>query len=241
MNPDIQQFYLFSKVPRDALQRFLEGSRIRTLEDGDLIYDVGDEPEHVFLVLEGAVSLEVPLPDGDSLFLGIAPTSTLVGEHEALCHTDSVARVLAVGKARLLYVPKQNFLHLFKTEPAFTQLLAQQLAMTMRMLILAGAHHFNSRADKKLASLLIHLADNVGEEHPDGTRLTVKLSQDELAQMISSTRQTVNKHLQAWRKQGWIGFHQGIITLYHRQQLEALSSEELLGAMNVRIESLKRR
>lgn len=239
MNPDIRQFYLFSKISENAAQAFLNGSRVHALQDGDLIYDVGEEPDFVFLVLEGAVRLEVPLPDGDSLFLGVAPAATLVGDHEALCHTYSVARVSAVGHTQLLYVPKSNFLHLFKTEPEFTQLLAQQFAMGMRMLCLAGAHHFNSRVDKKLASLLLHLADRVGEERPEGTRLKIKLSQDELANMVSSTRQTVNKYLQAWRKQGWIDMQQGMIDIFQKAELQELSSEELLRELSVRIDTDK--
>lgn len=238
MTPDIRQFYLFSKVSDAALDTFLKGSRVQTLQEGDIIYDVGDEPDWVYLVVEGAVRLEVPLPDGDSLFLGVAPSATLFGEHEALCHTYSVARISAVGELKLLCVPKANFLHLFKTEPEFTQLLAQQLAMSMRMLCLATAHHFNSRTDKKLASLLIHLADRVGEERPEGIHLKIKLSQEELAQMIASTRQTVNKYLQAWRKQGWIGMNQGMIDIFHMAELRELSSEELIKELRVKLEGI---
>ncbi|MDX1694414.1 MAG: cyclic nucleotide-binding domain-containing protein, partial [Ketobacteraceae bacterium] len=147
MDPDIRQFYLFSKVSEAGLVAFLKGSRARVFADNDVIYDVGDEPDCVYVVLEGAVRIEVPLPEGDSLFLGVAPAATLLGDHEALCHTYSVARIAAVGDARVLCVPRENFLHLFKSEPEFTQLLAQQFAMTMRMMCLAAAHHFNSRAD----------------------------------------------------------------------------------------------
>lgn len=237
MSVDIRQFYLFSTLSDEAHACFLEGSRTRCLQDGELVYDVGDEPDFVFVVLQGAVRLEVPLPDGESLFLGVVPASTLLGEHEALCDTYSVARVSAVGDLTLLAIPKGNFLHVFKTEPAFTQTLTQQLAMTMRMLCLAAAHHFTSRVDKKLASILIHLAETIGEKQPESVRLKVKLSQDELAQMISASRQTVNKHLQTWRKQGWIGMDQGRIELFQMAKLKDLSSEQVMQELRSRFNS----
>lgn len=231
----IKSFYLFSQIPESALSEFLRSAKTVSLPDGALVYDVGDKPDAVYIVLAGGVRLEVPLPDGEALFLGVAPVSTLFGEHEALCNTYSVARVSAMGDTRLCMVPKAGFLQLFEQQALFAQALARQLAMTMRMLCLAAAHHFNSNADKKLASLLVHLAEQVGEKLADNAGseagVSIRSSQDELAQMMSSTRQTVNKHLQIWRKAGWIGIQPGRVDIYQMDQIRALASTELLAAL----------
>ena len=52
MSVDIRQFYLFSTLSDEAHACFLEGSRTRCLQDGELVYDVGDEPDFVFVVLQ---------------------------------------------------------------------------------------------------------------------------------------------------------------------------------------------
>lgn len=220
----MMQSFVFQNVPEPAMDTFLVNAKETQIADAELVYDVGDIPKAVYFVLKGAVRMEVPMPDGESFFLGMAPATTLFGEHEALCETSSAARISAAGDTRLVVIPKGNFLKLFQSEPVFSQTLAKKLATTMRMLIMAAAYHYNSSADKKLASLLIHLSDQLGCDSESGRAITIKLSQDEIAQMLSTTRQTVNKYLQAWRKQGWIAIHQGVIEILDIRSLEQQSS-----------------
>lgn len=224
----IRRSFLFHTLSDEMIHQFLANHKLVGYEHEKVIYDVGTVPDSVYFVLEGAVKIEIPMPDGEVLFIGVMPLSTLFGEHEALCNTSSVARVSSVGISQILVIPKANFVKVFKTEPNFSQALAQQLAMSIRMMCLATAHHFNSSADKKLASLLVHLADRIGKDTGDGLKFGIKLSQDELAYMMSSTRQTVNKYLQVWRKEGWIAIEQGVIEIINQPALEALTSEELL-------------
>ena len=229
----LKRCYLFGGVSDSSITTFLENARSIKHGNDATIYDVGDTPESVYVVLSGSVKIEVPLPDGESLFMGVMPNFTLFGEHEALCNTNSVARISTVGETEILIVPKSNFLNLFRSEACFSQALSQQLAMSMRMMCLATAHHFNSSAEKRLASLLIHLSDRIGSADGDTVRLGLKYSQDELAHMLSSTRQTVNKYLKDWKAKGWIGIQQGYIEIYDRVPLEKLSSEELLKEIGI--------
>lgn len=231
----LKRCFLFQTISDDVIRLFIDKSKLIDYEHGQVIYDVGTVPESVFFVLNGAVKIEIPMPDGEVLFIGALPPGTLFGEHEALCNTSSVACVSSVGGSQLLVIPKTNFVKVFRAEAEFSQALAQQLAMSVRMMCLATAYHFNSSADKKLASLLVHLADRVGKGSDSGLKIDVKLSQDELADMMSSTRQTVNKYLQAWKKKGWIVIEQGVIEIINLAALKALTSEELLrefGAFN---------
>ena len=229
----LKRCYLFSSVPEFEIALFVENSRAVKHENDATIYDVGDTPESVYVVLSGSVKIEVPLPDGEILFIGVMPNNTLFGEHEALCNANSVARISTVSDTEILVVPKGNFLRLFENVPCFSQSLARQSAMSMRMLCLAAAHHFNSSAEKRLASLLMHLSDRIGSQQENVVRLGLKYSQDELAHMVSSTRQTVNKYLKEWKTNEWIGINQGYIEIYNREPLEKLSSEKLLKEIGV--------
>lgn len=229
----LSQCFMFMNVPHNALAQFIENSRLVNYQNDQTVYDVGATPESVYFVLQGAIKIEVPMPSGESLFVGILPRLTLFGEHEALCHTDSVARIAATGDSELLVIPRGNFMRLFESQAAFSQALSKQLAMSMRMMCLAAAHHFNSSAEKKLASLLLHLADRVGKLNGEVIRLGIKISQDELAHMMSSTRQTVNKYLNVWVDKQWIAKKQNTIEILDVKALEKLSSEALLKEMGM--------
>ncbi len=228
-----KQNVLFSQIPDQPLSELVACCKTIALADGQVVYDVNDRPDSLFYVLEGAVRLEVPMPEGDALFLGVAPVASLLGDHEALGNTYSVARVSAMGETSLAVIPHESFNHLFVSEPVFAQALARDMAMSMRMLILAAAHHYNSSAEKKLASLLLHLIGQLHKGGDQGQPVRLDLSQDEIAQMLSTSRQTVNKYLQHWRKQGWIALHHGGIEVLDRAALESLSSRELLRELGI--------
>ncbi len=227
---------LFSNLPEAVLQQCLVNTRFKHYEDGETIYDVGDVPGYVFVVKQGFVRLEIPLPDGEAFFVGPIPETALFGDHEVLTNAQSVARTSAMEAVSVLLIPKSNFVHLFNTEIQFVQALAKQLAMTSRFSCLAMAHLFKNPVDNKLASLLLVLADKKGKQKGvqlgNSIKLSINLSQDQLAEMLSTSRQTVNKYLGAWKAKGWIGYHQGELEILNYTALRTLTSDELMKEMN---------
>ena len=231
---------LFSNLPEAVLQQCLINTRFKHYEDGETIYDVGDVPDYVFVVKQGIVRLEVPLPDGEAFFIGPIPETALFGDHEALTNAQSVARTSAMKAVSVLMIPKSNFVHLFNTEIQFVQSLAKQLAMTSRFSCLAMAHLFKHPVENKLASLLLVLAEKKGVEKEEekgkqkenSTKLSINLSQDQLAEMLSTSRQTVNKYLGAWKAKGWICYHQGELEILNYDALRTLTSNEMMAEVD---------
>ena len=58
----------------------------------------------------------------------------------------------------------------------------------------------------RLARLLLKLSEDYGRPLPNGggIRIELKLSQRDLATLVASSRETVNKQLRGWREQGWV-------------------------------------
>jgi len=231
---------LFSNLPEAVLQQCLVNTKFKHYEDGETIYDVGDVPDYVFVVKQGFVRLEVPLPDGEAFFVGPIPETALFGDHEALTNAQSVARTSAMEAVSVLLIPRSNFVHLFNTEIQFVQSLAKQLAMTSRFSCLAMAHLFKNPVDNKLASLLLVLADKKEEQQGNSIKssikpsikLSINLSQDQLAEMLSTSRQTVNKYLGAWKAKGWICYSQGELEILDYDALRTLTSSEVMKEMD---------
>jgi CRP/FNR family transcriptional regulator, cyclic AMP receptor protein len=73
----------------------------------------------------------------------------------------------------------------------------------------------------RLAQRLLVLADLYGRDAADGgVRISLQLSQTELGQMMGTTRESVNRHLQAWRRRGWIGLDRGSVVIRDRDALQ---------------------
>ena len=72
----------------------------------------------------------------------------------------------------------------------------------------------------RLAKKLLELAEDYGREGPDGTVIGIRLTQSDLAAMVGATRESVNKHLSAFRARGTIVVERQAITIRRPEDLQ---------------------
>lgn len=228
MKEQITESDIFRQVSEQDIDQMLRSARSVLHSQGDIIFRMGDIPRSVYFVISGSIKIEVPLPTGEMFFIGICAKNTLFGEHEALCGKFSIAQAQTLTDAELIEVPKSHFIEVFNANRMLSQQLSIRLATNMRSYMLGSAYRFTNSPDKQLANLLVYLAKQVEHDKDTTSQYKLKLSQEEIAQMLSTSRQTVNKYLQLLRQQGWINVrgteiellkiaelkeHAGIITL----------------------------
>ena len=68
--------------------------------------------------------------------------------------------------------------------------------------------------------LLLNLAAGQGPGKDGGITLRSRVSQQALGQLVGSSRESVNKQLQVWRKAGWLDVEKGRITIRQAAHLE---------------------
>ncbi|MEE8545288.1 MAG: helix-turn-helix domain-containing protein, partial [Alphaproteobacteria bacterium] len=76
----------------------------------------------------------------------------------------------------------------------------------------------------RLARRLLSLAHVYGTEVADGTRIKLRISQEDLGRMMGATRESINKELGAWQSQGVIAYSRGHITIRDAEVLERLAN-----------------
>ncbi len=79
----------------------------------------------------------------------------------------------------------------------------------------------------RLAKKLLALADNYGKDTADGILIDLRMPQGELGEMVGTSRESVNKQLQAWRKQGLLRSEKLYITILDREALEDLAGTSI--------------
>jgi CRP-like cAMP-binding protein len=83
-------------------------------------------------------------------------------------------------------------------------------------------------APSRLARGLLRLAESFGHDVPGGTRLAIKLSQQQIGNLIGISRESINKHLGAWREAGHIAVDGGgIITIRDRDAIKSIADAEV--------------
>lgn len=199
----------FTDLPPAATQRMVAMAQRRVYEDGGLIHAKGDEPAGIMAVLTGRVMVSSGLADGQEAILTYLEPGQWFGEIAMFDGQPRTHDARAVGQCTLLLLPRVEFHRMLADLPAlyphFLRLLCQRLRMAFAFIEDAALLPFPAR----LAKRLLQLADSYGEAHPHGVLINLHLPQEHLGTMLAASRQTVNKELKAWERQGWARIEYG--------------------------------
>jgi CRP/FNR family transcriptional regulator, cyclic AMP receptor protein len=171
----------------------LAGSSRRVPHDVVVVRQ-GDPSSSLFLVERGAVRLSSVTPDGREVVVAVLGAGDVFGEAAVLGEPSPVeARV--VGQAFLIALDVDDMQAVFERSPAtgaqLLRLLASRVHRTERALGDAMAADLGTR----LARRLHDLATTHGAPVKDGVRISIPLTQDELARMVGASREAVNRSL----------------------------------------------
>jgi CRP-like cAMP-binding protein len=164
----------------------------RRLSHGEVVVRQGDRVTRLFLVASGVVRLSSVTREGRELVVGLLGPGDVFGEAMLLGHPSPVeARV--VGTTRILSLSLRDLRDLLRRHPAVSEellrLIAARLHRTGTALEEALAADVPTRVSRRLGEL----AADHGVPTPEGVRLRVPLTQEELGRMIGATRETVNR------------------------------------------------
>jgi len=200
---------LFSGCPifrplGEQLKPLALASFARTIRLGEPLFRAGQPAEHLFLVLSGLLKVVQFSEDGSEVILGIFGARELVGLLPTLQNkphkTSAIAlsehtRVLCISGAVLLDLASRNT----ETAMALSQALLQQNQLLHDTIDVLSA----GAVPRRLAALLLRLAERFGDEMEDGTtRVPLTLSRGELSSLINARSETTIRVLSRWRKQG---------------------------------------
>jgi CRP/FNR family cyclic AMP-dependent transcriptional regulator len=211
---------LFRELTPEILDEIVDMSRTQPVKDGQYLFMQGAAGEGLYGVLAGGVKLTVSSPTGKELLLGVMGPGEVFGEIALLDGGPRTASAVALGSTMVLLVPHREFKELLKRRPEaclyFLKIMCDRIRTTNARLEDVAFLGMSAR----LAKILLNLAEAHGEAGPDGTTIRRRLSQQALGQLIGTSRESVNKQLQAWSKAGWIRLERGVITLRNIPNLE---------------------
>ena len=210
---------LFAALGPEAVHS-LEGSITRReVSRGDVIFNEGDDGDALFVIEEGKVKIARSAPDGRENLLTVFGPGEMFGELSLFDPSPRTASAIAVTDGRLLQFPHEALRPWLsecpEAAPALLQALAQRLRRTNETL----ADLVFSDVPGRVAKTLLSLADRFGRADGDGVRVTHDLTQEELAQLVGASRETVNKALADFASRGWLRLEGRAVVLIDRDRL----------------------
>jgi CRP/FNR family transcriptional regulator, cyclic AMP receptor protein len=182
----------------------------------------GDPATHVFVLVNGWVKIVGVTSEGHELTLALRGRGDTVGELAAETTGYRTATIQAVGTVRALLVPYDTFSSFLDAHDgagrAYRRMVTRRWNDAESMLrtrsVTSGA--------QRLAALLLELAD----QRDSGVRMTMMLTQDELASLTGASRATVTRALSNWRQRGIIRTGQRDITITDLGTLRKIAGQQ---------------
>ena len=206
-------FDMFQWLSDDAGAALAAAAVARRIPAGGTIYDQWEEGDEMFRLVSGSVRLSVMGEDGrELLYLLFAPgdcfgTSSLVdGEVRP-------QRAEAFEAVQLQVFSRAAIFRLRREYPEINDALLKLLSRHMRLLSDYFAGATLDEVSARLAQRLVDIAESFGTESDAGIALTMRLSQSELAAMVGTARQTVNRVLHRFQRKGWIALRAGVVVI----------------------------
>jgi len=161
----------------------------RFLRDAE-VFRQGDPPDGIFVVKKGLLKIVSISEKGVEQILHILRPGDVFGEL-ILIGKPRPFTAVALTDAAVSFLPLAIVQDLLATSPVFSRnylrllsLRLYELEQTFPALVQAWPHH-------RLAKELLHLAEDLGDETPKGTRLTLHLTHELLSNLIGASRETV--------------------------------------------------
>jgi CRP-like cAMP-binding protein len=214
---------LFAEFDTDELGSLAELTKTRRYTAREVVFQQGDVGGAVFAILAGHVKVISPGPDGRDTVLAIMGPGEVFGEVSLLDGETRSATVTALEPSELAVISREVFLPFLERSPKLAIKLMQVLARRLRRLSERSEYIASLDVSARLAKTLVDLAVKYGEGDSP-VRIRVRLSQQELGEMIGATRESVNKHLRHWMEQGLTRKEGGHLLICDRAALERMAS-----------------
>lgn len=195
---------LFEGLPRSELSRLSEHLHEARFPAGANVMVAEQPGESVYVILSGSVKVHALRPGGTEVVLAVLGGGEVLGEMSAADSLGRSASVVALEETLVLWMDRRTF----RTSVADSAILSRNLAEVLSKRVrLANARLISlSYLDVpgRVASQLLSLAREYGQETSDGTRIPMRLTQTDLAALVGASRVSVNQALGQFRKRGTI-------------------------------------
>jgi CRP/FNR family cyclic AMP-dependent transcriptional regulator len=215
----LMQAPLFSALDAEAAAALRASMTEKRVPRSGVIFSEGEPGDRMYVILDGKVKLGQTSPDGRESLLAVLGPGEVFGELSLFDPGPRTATATAVTDTIVVGLGHGDLRPWLTGRPEVAEALLQALAQRLRRTNEALADLVFSDVPGRVAKQLLELADKFGQPGPDGVLVHHDLTQEELAQLVGASRETVNKALADFTQRGWIEVDQRQVLLIDMERL----------------------
>ena len=193
----------FHELPESLQGELTRRARLREVADGELLFARGDAPNGIFGTLSGAIRVSGSDEDGREALLTMLQTPSWFGEVALFDGLPRTHDARADGAALVVQVPQDSLTALLAAEPRYWRHFALLLTAKLRLAFVAMEDGALLPIAVRVTRRLVLIAEGYGEWHDRSSRV-VEVSQEKLATMLGTSRQTANQVLKELEAKGLV-------------------------------------
>ena len=187
--------------PLGAISGIDQVKRSRIYPRGAVVFHEGHTARGIYVLSSGRAKISISSADGRKLIIRVANSGDMLGLYAGMTGRPFEATAEMVEGGRVDFIPRQDLLNLLGQQKTFgmdlVELFSRQFCDFVhhaRMLALSES------ALEKLARLILRWSRDSGERTSEGVRVRIVLTQEEIAQIIGASRETVTRLFSALKR-----------------------------------------
>jgi CRP/FNR family cyclic AMP-dependent transcriptional regulator len=195
---------LFDSLSEEDSRALRAGVTVVKLARGDRLFSEGDIGDKLYIIISGKMKLTRAAPDGRENLQSVHGPGEMFGELSLFDPVPRTATATAVTDAELAGLTHDDVRKWLSTRPEVAMHLLAALAQRLRRINDVKADLVFTDVPGRVAKALLDLAERFGVPNSEGIQVNHDLTQEELAQLVGASRETVNKALADFAARGWI-------------------------------------
>lgn len=204
----------FADADTATLEALAGSGSERQLVRGDILFEEGDPPNHLYVVTKGRVAIAIANPiDRRESVVALMEPGDLFGDMGMLDEGPRSAMARSLESSTVLEIPYAPVLKMFEEQPRLLWNVTRMLAQRLRAMDEALADSVFLDVTGRTAKRLLELADG-------SDQFMLPVTQEELAGMVGASRERVNKAIASFIRLGWLDQRDRQYTITQRDRLE---------------------
>lgn len=216
----LRRVHLFARLSNQSLNVLSHSLGTRTFDRGATIFHQGSKGDKLYMIVDGQVRIYTTSGTGQELSVMIFRSGDFFGELSLL---DGQARSASAETMRItttLTLHRSAFLRTMSDVPDIAIAVLEELSLRLRHTNIYMEHLISHSAPQRVVRRLLDLTEQHGVNENGTMRIDLHLTQDDLASLAGTTRETVNRVLANLRDQGLIRVERARISVLNLSQLE---------------------
>lgn len=210
---------LFAALDDETARTLLDNMVKTRMERGDVLFHEGDPGDKLYVIVEGKIKLGRTSTDGRENLLAILGPGEMFGELSLFDPGPRTATATAVAETQILGLSNEQLQRFIAGRPYVAGTLLAALARRLRRTNENLADLVFTDVPGRVAKALLDLSRRFGRPVENGVMVSHDLTQEELAQLVGASRETVNKALADFASRGWLKLEARAVLLLDVERL----------------------